>query len=214
MKNLIVPALIADSPDQLSNVITRVAPYFDLLQLDIMDGRFVHNTSLDFEFDLPAGKRYEAHLMIEEPEKWIDKNWKKVHTILAPIETCKDPWRVIEFLKDKRKVGFVLNPETPVESIYEYLEAIDQVQIMTVHPGDYGSEFLPEALDKVRSLRKKRPDLDLEVDGGIGPKTIKQVQEAGTNMFVSGSYIVKSNDIQGAIDTLENILRGEHDQDE
>jgi ribulose-phosphate 3-epimerase len=214
VRNMLIPALIAKSATELSAVIERVGSYFELLQLDIMDGRFVDNHSLDFPFDLPPGRQYEAHLMVDNPEEWIDKNWKKVHTVLAHIETCKNPQSIIEFLKDKRKVGFAVNPETPVEKIYEYLDRIDQVQIMTVHPGSYGSEFLPEALEKVRKLRKKRPDLNIEVDGGIGPDTIKQAQEAGTNMFVSGSYIVKSDDIQGAINTLENILRGEDDKDQ
>ncbi len=194
-------------------MIEKMEPYFDLMQLDIMDGGFVGNHSLDFPFDLPAGTQYEAHLMVEDPEGWIDKNWKKVHTILAHIETCKDPSNIIERLKGIRKVGFAVNPETPVETIFDYLDLIDQVQIMTVHPGQYRSKFLPDALKKVRKLREKKPDLNIEVDGGVNPDTIKQAQEAGTNMFVSGSYIVKSDDIQGAIKTLEDILRGEHDRD-
>ena len=80
---------------------------------------------------------------------------------------------------------------------------------MTVHPGFYGSKFLPEALDKVRNLREMRPDLAIEVDGGISPDTIERADEAGANLFVSGSYIVNSDDVKGAVNRLEDILRGE-----
>jgi len=209
MKKIIVPAIIAKSQKELTARIEKVRHYVRLLQLDIMDGRFVPNHSLDFELELPRGVEFEAHLMINNPEDWIDKNRKKVHTILAHIESCKDPGAIIELLKGEKRIGFVLNPETRLESIERYLDQIDQVLIMTVHPGFYGSKFLPEALDKVRNLREMRPDLDIEVDGGISPDTIERADEAGANLFVSGSYIVNSDDVKGAVKKLEDILRGE-----
>jgi ribulose-phosphate 3-epimerase len=107
--------------------------------------------------------------------------------------------------KNKR-VGFVLNPETPVQKIEKYLAEIDQVLIMTVNPGFYGSPFLPEMLDKISELRKMKPDLDIEVDGGITPKTIRNVYEAGANMFVSGSYIVKSENVKESINNLKRMI--------
>lgn len=214
MKKTIVPAIIAKSAEEMKASIERVQPYLSLFQLDVMDGQFVPNHSLDFPFDLPQNNQYEAHLMVGNPEEWIDKNWKKVHTILAHIESCKEPRAIIEFLKGKRKIGFVLNPETSLRSIEEYLDQIDQVLIMTVHPGAYGSKFLPEALDKVRELRDRKSDLDIEVDGGINRDTINEAAEAGANLFVSGSYIMKADNVQEAVTRLENILRGEDGNDQ
>jgi ribulose-phosphate 3-epimerase len=105
-----------------------------------------------------------------------------------------------------KKIGFVLNPETQIHEIVRYLDQIDQVLIMTVKPGFYGSPFLPQMLDKIIELRTLKSDLDIEVDGGITDETIGLVDTAGANMFVSGSYIVKSNDVAKAIRLLKDNI--------
>lgn len=209
MRKTIIPAIIAKSQKELNQRISKVSDHATLLQLDIMDGSFVPNHSIDFDFELPKNHEFEAHLMIKNPEEWIDKNWGKVHTILVHIESCRDPESTIRFVKDKRKMGFALNPETPLEKITRYLDEIDQVLIMTVNPGFYGSEFLSGMLNKVEELRRMKPDLDIEVDGGINLKTITEVDEAGANMFVSGSYIMKSQNVQEAIERLKDLLEDE-----
>jgi len=105
-----------------------------------------------------------------------------------------------------RKIGFVINPETPVTSLFPYLRDLDQILIMTVKPGFYGSPFLPEMLSKITLLHTKEPTLNIEVDGGITDKTISLVNSAGANMFVSGSYIVKADDVPAAIETLKKLV--------
>ena len=77
---------------------------------------------------------------------------------------------------------------------------------MTVNPGFYGSPFLPEMLEKIKELRNLKPDIEIEVDGGVTDKTVKLVDKAGANLFVSGSYIVKSDNVEGAIDSLKEII--------
>lgn len=207
MKKIIIPAIIAKSQEELEKSINRVKDYCPILQLDIMDGIFVPNHSLDFGFELPPTEcRYEAHLMVKEPEIWIDKLWEKVDTLLVHIESSKDPEKLISQWKNKRKFGLVLNPETPIEKIEDYLDQIGQILIMTVNPGFYGSEFLPAALDKVKELRKVKPELDIEVDGGITPLTIGEADKAGANLFVSGSYVVKSENVKEALENLKSKL--------
>jgi len=208
MKKVIVPAVIAKTQPELDDIFSRIKDSARWLQLDIMDNKFVPNTSLDFDFQLPQGKyRFEAHLMIEDPEEWIGENWNKVDTIIAHFEAVKEPEGIIESVKKKhRKMAFALNPETSVDQIKDYLNKIDQVLIMTVHPGFYGSPFLPETMDKIRKLREFKPDLDIEVDGGISPDTIEEVNQAGANMFVSGSYLVKSENIKERIEILESKI--------
>lgn len=205
MRKIIIPAVIAKTQEELDSILDKISGHASLLQLDIMDGRFVPNRSLDFDFDIPEKKyHFEAHLMIENPENWVDKNWKKVDTIIAHFETVKNPAEIIESVKEKgKRAAFALNPETDIEQIKQYLMDIDQVLIMTVHPGFYGSPFLPETMDKIRRLRELNPELDIEVDGGIKPETIEMVNEAGANLFVSGSYLIRSDDIQERIKTLQ-----------
>lgn len=209
MNRIVVPALIAKSQDELNERLNRVKRHATLFQLDVMDGKFVPNQSLDFDFTVPKDLAFEAHLMIHDPGEWIEKHGEKVQTILPHIESCEDPEGIIRQWRGKKKVGFVLNPETPLKAVENFLDDIDQVLVMTVNPGFYGSPFLPETLDKVRELRALRPDLSIEVDGGITPDTIRAAHEAGANIFVSGSYIVKAEDVKRAVSTLERLIRQE-----
>ena len=209
MKKKIVPAIIAKNQTELNASLSKVLDYFDLVQLDIMDNKFVPNTSLFFNFSLPKSKcKYEAHLMIKDPQDWIEKNIDKVDTVLVHFESDYNPDKIIDFVKKhNKKFGFVLNPETPIEKLKEFMDDLDQVLIMTVNPGFYGSPFLPEMLEKIKKLREMKNTLDIEVDGGVTDKTIGLVNEAGANIFVSGSYIVKSDDIKGAINNLKKIIQ-------
>jgi len=206
MKKVIIPAVIAKTQEGLEDIFSKIKDSARLLQLDVMDNKFVPNTSLDFDFQLPQGKyQFEAHLMIENPEKWIAEYGNKVDTIIAHFEAVENPERIIESVKKKdKKMAFALNPETDIDQIRDYLSQLDQVLIMTVHPGFYGSPFLPETMDKIRRLRELKPSLDIEVDGGITADTIDEVNKAGANMFVSGSYLIKSENIRERIEILES----------
>ena len=206
---IIVPAIIAKTQQELNEILSKVKDLSGFAQLDIMDQIFVPNSSLDFDFDVSGSNmRFEAHLMISNPMAWIEKNWNKVDTILVHFESCENPDEIIRFVKNKgKKIGFALNPETQVHDVKAYLDDIDQILIMTVNPGFYGSKFLLETISKISEVRKIKPYLDIEVDGGITPDTIKLVYEAGANMFVSGSYIIKSDDVKGSIDNLRNLIQ-------
>ena len=205
----IIPAIIAKSQEELVESLTKVSDFVDMVQLDVMDNEFVPNTSLFFDIDVAGfDLSYEAHLMIQFPEPWVEKYVDILDTVLVHAESDFDASRIIDLVKEKgKRFGFVLNPETPLSKIAEFLDDIDQVLIMTVNPGFYGSPFLPGMMGKIAELRKMKPDLDIEVDGGITDKTIRQVDDAGANMFVSGSYIVKSDDVAGSIKRLESLVQ-------
>lgn len=208
LEKKIIPAIIAKKQDELEEKIKKVADFVDIIQLDFMDGKFVPNNSIDFDFKLPETKcKFESHLMINDPERWIETNASKVDTILIHFESINDPMAIINKVKDKnKKVGFVLNPETPISKIDYYLDHLNQVLIMTVNPGFYGSPFLPNMIEKISELRKIKSELNIEVDGGIVPDTIGLVDKAGANMFVSGSYIVKSKNVRESIINLKRII--------
>jgi len=205
MKNIIIPAIIATNQEELNQRINKVKDHVKTLQLDVMDGNFVPTHSLDFNFTLPETDcKYEAHLMVNNPEEWIEKNHQIADVILVHIESTQEPEKIIELVKSKgKKIGFVLNPDTPTEKIRPFLDNIDEVLIMTVNPGYYGSKFLPETLEKVKELRALKPNLEIEVDGGIGLETIEQAYKAGANLFITGSYLQKSEDVTEAIKALE-----------
>lgn len=209
MNKEIIPAIIAKNQEEFSRNILKVKDYVNIIQLDFMDGKFVPNNSIYFDFKLPETNcLFEAHLMIENPLEWIKKNIEDIDTFLVHYESCDNYKEIIDFVKGKNKrIGFVLNPETPASSIESYLDDIDQVLIMTVKPGFYGSPFLPDMVEKVKKLRELKPKLDLEVDGGITDKTIKLANKAGTNLFVSGSFIVKSDDVENAVRILKSKIK-------
>ncbi len=209
VKKIIVPAVIAKNQAQLEGIFEKIAGYADLVQLDIMDGRFVPNRSLDFDFRLPQRRyTFEAHLMVDDPDEWIKTYGKRMDTIIAHFESPNTSLNTIRSIKSiGKKAALALNPETGTELIADYLDVLDQVLIMTVNPGFYGSPFLPEVMGKITQLRKMNPDLDIEVDGGITPKTIGMVNEAGANLFVSGSYLVKSDNMQKRINSLNRMIQ-------
>ena len=211
MDKKIIPAIIAKDQEELNEKLSRVEGFVDIVQLDVMDNKFVPNTSLFFDFTLPEMNcKFEAHLMVQDPISWIENNGNKVDTILVHFESDYNLEKLVEIVKaQNKKFGIVLNPETSLDKISSFVDDLDQVLIMTVNPGFYGSPFLPDMIDKIKELRKLKTNLDIEVDGGITDKTIELVDSAGANMFVSGSYIVKAENISISIENLKNKIKVE-----
>ncbi len=204
MKRVVIPSIIAKSQKELDERISKIDS--NIYQLDFMDGKFVKNKSLMFEFKVPEGKEYEAHLMISNPKDWITKNWEKVNTIIFHFESVRNPEGIIQLIKSRKiKVGLAINPKTSVDKIKPFLDKISMVLVMTVNPGRYGSKFLSKSLEKVKELRRLKPGLNIEVDGGINDKTIIRASKVGANIFVVGSYLQKSEDVKKTLKNLEEI---------
>lgn len=208
MKYKIIPTLIAKDQKKLDYLFNRYKKHSKYFQVDIMDGKFVKNKSNWFNFKLPKNYFYEAHLMVENPERWVYKNFYKVNVIIANFEGLKDPFKLISFCRNKKKkIMFAVNPETSVNELNPYLKYLDGVLVLTVHPGRYGAKFLPETLEKIRRLRiiyKK----NIEVDGHQDPKNIRLCKKAGANLFAVGSYLKNSKDIgRSSMKELKNALR-------
>ena len=211
MKKTIIPSIIAKNQKEFISRINKVKKNSKLIQIDVMDGKFVKNKSLMFDFKLPKIKcKYEAHLMLKNPELWIKKNWKKFNAIIFHIESCEDgkqALNLINLIKNKkRKVGIALNPKTSISKIKPFLNKIDAVLIMSVYPGKYGAKFLPFVLKKINPIKKLKPRLNIEVDGGINLKTIKMVSDSGADSFVSGSFLQKSRKPKDALEKLKAVI--------
>ena len=205
MKNQIIPSIIAKNQKELNERFEKVKSLSNVFHLDIMDGKFVKNRSLMFDFKIPKNKNYIAHLMVENPENWINKNWRKADTIIFHFEATKNPGSVISLIKSKkRKVGIAINPKTQVNKIGAYLKYVNIILIMTVNPGRYGAKFLPNILKKVKQLRKLKKSLDIRVDGGINPGTIRSASRAGADSFIVGSYFQKADEVKKVLRELKD----------
>jgi len=175
----------------------------DWVMLDFMDGRFVSSTSLMFDVKLPKGLHYEAHLMVKKPITSLRTLCGKVESVIIHVES--DGFK--ESLCMARELGYevaaAINPGTPIEKLEKSLGKLDRVLVMTVEPGKYGAPFVPEALEKVKYLRKLAPTLPIEVDGAMNPENARKAKEAGANIFASGSYLMRSIDLISAIKELK-----------
>ena len=173
-------------------------------QLDSMERKIVNNKSMMFDFKIPKGKKYEAHLIVLNPKLWISKNYEKVDTIIFHLESTKNPEELIELIKSKkRKVGIAINPKTSIKKLEPFLDKVSMILILTVYPGKYGAKFLPKMLNKVKELRKLKPKLNIEVDGGINDKTIHKAFKSGANSFIIGSYLQKSKNPKESLKKLK-----------
>jgi len=200
----IIPSIIARSQQELDSRLKKIISLKpEFIQLDVMDGSFVNTFSLDFDFKVPDKLKFEAHLMVRNPEPWFAHAHSKVHSVLVHYESQAHLQEFIAHAKGyKRKIGIAINPETDVENIVPYLHWIDKVLVMTVHPGKYGSSFLPETIDKIRELKKDKHTFKIQVDGGMNPKNIAACAEAGATEFVVGSYIQNAKDPKRAYHEL------------
>ncbi len=177
------------------------------MMLDLMDGRFVANTSLDFDFQLLSSFEYEAHLMVENPSEYMETLVNRVDWAILHIETLKNPEDEIRYFKENGfKVSLAANPGTPIEEILPHLEMLDGILVLTVNPGQYGAEFKPEALEKIRRLRGLGMTLPIEVDGGVNPDTILEIKNAGADVFACGSYLMNGDDVVKGIRSLREVL--------
>ena len=203
MKPLIVPAIIAESQEELDSMLERLNGKVERVMLDVMDGKFVPSRSLDFDFKLPEGFEYEVHMMAVNPLERLSTMAGKVDIAILHVETLTDIRAAIERVRGLRlQLTLALNPGTEVDVIEPYLNEVDGVLVMTVDPGAYGGTYIPEALDKVRQIRELDPEVPIEVDGGMNPENSRAAMEAGANVIASGSFILKSDNIDQALRVL------------
>ncbi len=222
-KVIIAPSILAADFSRLAEEIHRVeAAGADWIHCDIMDGHFVDNISFGpdvvrlvrKETSLPL----DVHLMIEHADHYVPRFVKAgANSITIHVEAGAkhDVWKTLHQIRDAGcRVGLTLNPETPFEMIEPFLGKFDMLLVMTVHPGFGGQPFRADQMEKVRRAaiwnqsREHKiniEEIDIEVDGGINPKTARISVENGANVLVAGTSIFQSRDYAKAI----RELRGE-----
>ena len=210
MKTQILPSLLAADFGRLADEILRAeASGAEALHLDVMDAHFVPNLSFGPDVVALAAKTApgfyrNVHLMMTRPDLYLEAFAKAgAQTIQIHVEADCD---IHTELKRIRAMGLknaiVINPETPVEHLFPYLDEIDEALVMTVHPGYGGQKFIEDCMPKVETLRRMRPGLDIMVDGGINADTALVAAKAGANQFVAGSYLFKQTDMKAAVDAM------------
>ncbi|TEY00234.1 ribulose-phosphate 3-epimerase [Campylobacter sp. US33a] len=185
----------------------------DLLHIDVMDGHFVPNLTFGpcviEKISTITQVPLDVHLMVNDVIKFIDLFIPlKPKFISFHIEAENHPIRLCEYLKNHGiHPAIVLNPHTPIDSIKHMIEFVDMVLLMSVNPGFGGQKFLPLIYDKIKELRslidKKNAKVFIEVDGGINGLNASDLETAGADILVAGSYIFSSNDYKTSISSLK-----------
>ena len=173
------------------------------IHFDVMDGMFVPSIS----FGMPvlesihdATEQFmDAHLMVQEPIRYVEAFQKAgADSVTVHLEACEDVKATLDKIREcGMKVGLSINPETDVKELAPYLGEVDMILVMSVHPGFGGQKFIPESLDKIRTIRtmlsEKGLETDIQVDGGIYVDNVREVLDAGANVIVAGSAVFKGD---------------------
>ena len=218
MATLIAPSMLSANFGNLASDIEMVNnSEADLFHLDIMDGLFVPNISYGFPvvkaISELAKKPMDAHLMIVDPDRYIERFAKEcVKYLSVHIEACTHLHRTIQNIKEcGMKAGVALNPHTPAYMIKEIIADTDFVLVMSVNPGFGGQSFIASSLNKIREIRdiasKAAPNLLIEVDGGVSKENAPLLVEAGADILVAGNSIFSKSSPSEAIKELKQLTR-------
>ncbi len=209
----VVPSVLTNDPEEFRKKIRILEPLVDVIQVDIMDGEFVPNISIgvDVVEEVAPKKPMEIHLMVSHPMEYIQPFARiGAFRIIFHVESDDDPGDVIEKIgKFNVQPGIALNPPTPVEKIMPFLDSVSIVLVMGVNPGFQGQKFIPEVLSKVRAVKEIKPEVTVEVDGGVNPETGTALVDAGVDILNVGSYLFKQLPVEDNWRTMQRIAKGE-----
>lgn len=209
----IAPSILSADLSRLGEEIAKVEKAgADLIHIDVMDGHFVPNITMG-PIIVKAAKKcakipLDVHLMIENPDRYIPSFAKAGADIITiHVEASKNLAEDIELIRQNNAIpGVVVNPKTPIEAVFPYLDKIAMVLVMSVNPGFEGQSFMPEVLEKVRKLKAecamRDARCDIEIDGGINLENARSAIDAGVNVLVAGSAIFYTKDYAKTIKGL------------
>jgi len=189
----VVPAILTDDPRALERMVRQAETFTTYVQFDIMDGLFVPSKSITCKHlaALHIKLSWEAHLMVDDPEEYLEGFQQAgARKVIFHYEATSSPREVISRTRGLGlEVGLAVNPETHLSDILPIVSEVDSVLFLTVHPGFYGSPFIPEVMDKAVEFRSVQTGMEIGIDGGIKESNIAQVAQAGVDVIYVGSAI-------------------------
>lgn len=210
----VAPSILSADFANLENEIKAVCEAgADLIHVDVMDGHFVPNLTIG-PVVVDAAKKsssvpLDIHLMVENPSFFVEMFLGIKPKFLGfHIEAENHPLRLIDYIRNNGiSPAIVLNPHTPISSLKHIINSVDMVLLMSVNPGFGGQKFMPIVIDKIKELKeliyKTNSICMIEVDGGVNGLNVAELDEAGADIVVAGSYIFSSNDYETAIRSLK-----------
>ena len=215
MKSHVIPTVFAHTSSEFEKRFATVIKVARAVQIDFMDGVLVPAKSINLS-DVPDLKRYmidfEAHLMVAHPRTWIeacrDKGFKR---IIFHVEACQNREQGIRIINRVRKHHMcpmiAINPETPLRQLTPFINLVEGALVMGVHPGKEHQSLWEGAAQRVALLKKKHPNLWVQVDGGVHDKNIASLTSAGVDAVNSGSFVSDAKNPKKALELLENNFR-------
>lgn len=218
MAEVSVSVLSVNKENAVSTFYNLETAKVDYFHIDVMDGKFVENNTLELMKDYSltishiSNVGLDVHLMVEDVEEIMDDYISLEPKIITfHYEAIKDKERILEIISEIKsngiKVGLAISPDTPIEVVKDYCQFVHQILIMTVVPGKGGQKLIPETLEKIKELKRyligNNFDIDIQADGGINGDNAKELIEAGVDILVSGNYIIASEDYKEAVKKIK-----------
>lgn len=208
----IAPSMLSADFLHLEKDVEMVNSHADIFHLDIMDGVFVPNISYGFPvmeaIASKATKPLDAHLMIVQPEKYVERFAKVGASMISfHINATEDPAAVLQQIRSLGcKAGMVINPDIEVKSLFPYLEQADYVLLMSVFAGFGGQKFIESTYGRIAELKaeinRRKLSIPIEIDGGVSPSNAAALVNAGADILVAGSAVFKSSDPAATIASM------------